>query len=503
MHVKHLLLVPAIVGATLAMAAIAPTPAHAFCGFYIDGAGKKMFNEATQVVMMRKGTHTVLSMRNTYQGPVEDFAMVVPVPVVLQEDDVKTLPADIFDKIDTMGSPRLVEYWEQDPCGGGGFGSRNRKMASRGSGAARSEDRVDKDLGVTVEAQFTVGEYEIVILSAKESTGLDTWLRAEGYKIPTKAEAALRPYVEAGSKFFVAKVDPKKVTFVGKRAQLSPLRFDYDSDSFELPVRLGLINSAGTQDLIVNILSPGQRYEVANYKNVTVPTNIEVTDDVRKRFDEFYVALFDRTIARNPGAVVTEYAWDAGTCDPCPGPMLTDGDFQTLGADVMGGGSPRGGKGRRRATGSFVLTRLHVRYGKADMTDDLVFKAANPIVGGREFLQDDGKLEEGAREDSINNFQARYIIRHPWTGKIACKDPQRGIWGGPPHGDDIAFDGQTRGAGKLAFAPRGKVKLPRMIKQDVPEVGLKKARKKRKKVKKPAPPATGSGSAQGKTGALE
>jgi hypothetical protein len=178
------------------------------------------------------------------------------------------------------------------------------------------------DLGVTIEAQFTVGEYQIVILSAKESTGLDTWLRREKYNIPRGAEPLLRPYVESGSKFFVAKVDPRKVKFIDGRATLSPLRFHYDSEQFVLPIRLGLANSSGTQDLIVSILAPGQRYELANYRNVTIPTNLDVKDSVRDHFGAFYAALFDRTIERNPGAVVTEYA-GAATCDPCPAPRST------------------------------------------------------------------------------------------------------------------------------------------------------------------------------------
>ena len=95
-------------------------------------------------------------------------------------------------------------------------------------------------------------------------------------------------------------------------ATLSPLRFHYDSDEFTLPIRLGLANSSGTQDLIVDILSPGQRYEVANYPNVTIPTNLDVKDEAKARFGEFYAALFDRTLEKNPGAVVTEYAWNAG-----------------------------------------------------------------------------------------------------------------------------------------------------------------------------------------------
>src|SRR5207247_1628647 len=90
--------------------------ADAFCGFYVTGSDQQLLADATQVVLMRKGTRTVLSMQNNYKGPPEAFAMVIPVPVVLKEPDVKTLPKDVFANIERMGAPRLVEYWEQDPC---------------------------------------------------------------------------------------------------------------------------------------------------------------------------------------------------------------------------------------------------------------------------------------------------------------------------------------------------------------------------------------------------
>ena len=93
-----------------------PATAHAFCGFYVANGDQRLVNDATQVVLMRAGTRTVLSMQNHYQGPPEAFAMVVPVPVVLHEGDVKTLPPEVFAHIDQLGAPRLVEYWEQDPC---------------------------------------------------------------------------------------------------------------------------------------------------------------------------------------------------------------------------------------------------------------------------------------------------------------------------------------------------------------------------------------------------
>jgi hypothetical protein len=105
-----------LIAALVAVLAGVPVAAHAFCGFYVSGAGDQMFNNATQVVLMRSGTRTVLSMQNNYQGPTQDFAMVIPVPVVLHEGDVVTLPKEVLQKVEMMGAPRLVEYWEKDPC---------------------------------------------------------------------------------------------------------------------------------------------------------------------------------------------------------------------------------------------------------------------------------------------------------------------------------------------------------------------------------------------------
>jgi len=465
-------LVPSLVVAVLALA---PATADAFCGFYVAGGDQQMFNDATQVVLMRSGTRTVLSMQNNYKGPPTDFAMVVPVPVVLHEGDVKTLTKDVFAQVEAMGAPRLVEYWEQDPCPSPYEASDCPNCGAAPPTSMAMPDptppKEAKDLGVTIEAKFTVGEYQVVILSAKEATGLDTWLRQEHYKIPAGAEPLLRPYVESGMKFFVAKVDPTKVAFVDGRAALSPLRFHYDSDEFALPIRLGLANSSGTQDLIVNILAPQQRYEVANYPNVTIPTNLDVDAKVKDTFGAFYAALYDRTVEQNPGAVVTEYAWQATTCDPCPGPALDQSHFLTLGADVLGGTK---GEVLPYHNADFVLTRLHARYGKS-MKDDLRFKTASPIVGGREH-RINGQLEERATKADHNNFQGRYAIRYAWTGPIRCEKPVRGVWGGPP--PELArrpgfVPPAVKPALDLAFVQRGSVQLASAVLHDVPEINVR------------------------------
>jgi uncharacterized protein (TIGR03382 family) len=443
--------------------ALSSTPASvdAFCGFYVAGADTKLYNNATMVVMMRDGTRTVLAMQNNYQGPPENFAMVVPVPVVLGEADVKTLERTVFDRVDSLAAPRLVEYWEEDPCyeppvykHKGGRHRRGMKMSDAAIPSAEAAD-----YGVTIEAEFTVGEYEIVVLGAKDSTGLDAWLHDNGYKIPEGAAPVLEPYVQSGMKFFVAKVDIQKVAFNEQgQAMLSPLRFHYDSPQFDLPVRLGLINSNGDQDLIVHILGRNKRYEVANYPNVTIPTNLDVKNEVRERFGQFYASLFDHTLAENPKAVITEYSWSASSCDPCPVPALSGQELRVLGADVLPGLSPYFDEQGNLTdewslSNEFTLTRLHARYDKSSLGEDLVFIEAPPIVGGREFLQSDGVLERGSQPAGYggDNFQARYIIRHYWEGAVNCANPVFGRWGGPPSSEPNAGLAVAR---DLAFVDR-------------------------------------------------
>ncbi|MGV3624948.1 MAG: DUF2330 domain-containing protein [Archangium sp.] len=451
----------------IAAVTVLSSSAYAFCGFYVAGGGAELFNNATQVVLMRDGTRTVLSMQNNYQGPPEDFAMVIPVPVILQKENVKTLPREVFTRIDTLDAPRLVEYWEQDPCA-----AREREKYDRSverkmmKGGGRMESFGGLERMVKIEAQFEVGEYEIVILSAKDALALEQWLKENEYKIPAGAEPLFRPYVQQGLKFFVARVNAKKVTFKDGMAQLSPLRFHYDSEKFELPVRLGLINAKEKQDLIVHVLAKNQRYEVANYPNATVPTNIDLVPSAKSEFGPFYVSLFDRTLKANPNAVVTEYAWQATSCDPCPTTPLTASDMATLGADVL----PKSGALEGfDPSQNMVLTRLHARYDKTSLGEDLVFKAAPPIEGGREFDREKEGLRQTAQPAQFNNFQGRYAIRYPWKGEVKCSDPLWGQWGGNPEGERTS----PTAARDAAFQKRDPSLLASLAEADVPAFDVK------------------------------
>jgi hypothetical protein len=473
-HSKHPRAALALTLALSATLSLAPRESNAFCGFYVSGSSEQLTNKATRVALMRYGQRTVLTMSNDYDGPPQDFAMVVPVPIVLQQDNVKTLPHDVFSKIEALTAPRLVEYWEQDPCEGPII---ERRVAARSITGSRSTDDLEggsgTGLGVRVEARFEVGEYQIVILSATQSSGLEAWLRQNRYNIPQGAAAALAPYIREGMKFFVARVNLARAhRRADGGARLSPLRFHYDTQDFRLPVRLGLLNAPEKQDLIVYVLHPTSRFEVANYPNVFIPTNLDLDPSMRDSFGRFYTTLFDHTLDRMNGrAVVTEYAWATSTCDPCPTPPLDASDLATLGLDVIDPSATQRWQYSQFASG-MTVTRLHTRYNAQTLNEDLVFREAGMIVGGREHIIDPqtGAIEQGARPDAYtNNFQARYAIRHPWTGPIRCRNPRRGLWGGPPVGQSSR---PVRPALDLATRSGSAVDLRRAVQSAVPELGI-------------------------------
>jgi hypothetical protein len=234
---------------------------------------------------------------------------------------------------------------------------------------------------------------------------------------------------------------------------------------------------------------------------------------VKTGFGAFYAELFDDTIRKtqNGRAVVTEYAWDTPIlhrepavswqsyhCDPCPPPVEpppTISDWVTLGDEAILGPLANA-QGKQQMTAplppgvpeTWVLTRLHTRYDKASLSEDLVFHAAKPMIGGTS-NGDGTNADQGATNspDGHNRFQGRYIIRHYWEGPVSCESPRYGIWTGPPSNQSgyratpgvPLGSGAPQTAGDLANAKRGQFDLAKVVRSSRPPLRKKEA---------PAPP---------------
>ena len=339
---------------------INPQPAQAFCGFYVAKADAELYNKASQVAIARDRNHTVLTMGNDYQGEVSDFALVVPVPTIINKDQVAVAESVVLDRLDAFSAPRLVEYFDSDPCEiMYGFAEDELAQLSRNRVPAPASPAPESsiDLGVTIEEQFSVGEYDILVLSARESDGLETWLRQNQYQLPDGASQVLAPYIRQGMKFFVARVNLNEFDSSGYQS-LRPLQITYDSPKFMLPIRLGMLNADGDQDLIIYLLSPEGRIELTNYRTVNIPTDTDLPLFVQDDFGSVYPEMFQhRYEQENKNVAFLEYAWDMRSCDPCSAPVLNPSELEAAGVTWLNQPSTQRRPGVVRPPSASILTR--------------------------------------------------------------------------------------------------------------------------------------------------
>lgn len=175
---------------------------------------------------------------------------------------------------------------------------------------------------------------------------------------------------------------------------MSPLQISFNSPKFMLPIRLGMANADGDQDMIVYGLTKSGRIECTNYRTVEMPTARKIPTFVRNDFGNFYKDLFDKAYKyQGRNAVFLEYAWNVSPsfrgmkCDPCVGPPPISADLAQAGVYW---------------NGNVHFTRLHVRYSKEKFAQDLFFQ----VTPNKE------------------NFQSRYIITNPARGPFDCKEGQ-------------------------------------------------------------------------------
>jgi len=376
---------------------LTPRAAAAFCGFYVATGDMRLYNRASKVVIARDGDRTVLTMSSDFRGDPKQFAVVIPVPVVLEKGQVHIGDSLAVTHLDDFSVPRLVEYTDPNPC------PRHEIAAMKSSSTLhfRSYDMAASiaPVGlskVSIRAQYKVDEYDILILSAKEGRALGEWLVENGYTMPPGAAPVLHSYINQGMYFFVAKVDLEEQQRLGFR-YLRPIQVAFETPKFMLPIRLGMVNAEGPQEMFVFTLTRKGRVETTNYRTVRMPTDMDVPEFVKGEFTQFYPLLFANQRRKvGDGALFLEYAWAVSparaTCDPCTGPNLTPEELRGLGAYwISAEGAPQP---------DVFLTRLHVRYDATNFPEDLLFH------------------ETGDRQ----NWQARYVIHHPYPGHDECAE---------------------------------------------------------------------------------
>lgn len=489
--------------------------ASALPGVFALKGGEKAVSRSTQVVVMTNDQSTVVSVMTDYDGPMQPFAFVLPVPKDVKLDDVKTLKRASVERLEELTAPRFHEFWEMDPCEEG----KPEQIWERSLAASSGTDflgvgdmfegtkKAPKEMRTKVEADFRDegSEYTFHLVS----TNVEAWLQRKGYQLP--AGASLAGY--ADSAFLVAETNPQK-SELGRRGEalLSPIRFA-TSQPLKLAHTLGLANAEGKQELVIYTVHPQRRMAVANYDSVFSPTNLQVDFQVKERMGEFYAALHDQMLEKNAQAFVAEYAWDTQECgQPCPNAPLRVDELLTLGADVFEESVPESQRNpeppsrseeeekaykaakpderkamdelarevaRRKAllerNEKYILARVHHRYDAKGLPRDVELKTAPPARGGVGVPEGEaGTLETNVQAGAERNqLQTRFVHLHPNKKAIKCEAPQRYRWGKPP--SDYRGARKIWVADQLASRDRGKIKPADVVLTAYQPLGLQGA----------------------------
>jgi hypothetical protein len=400
---------------------VMPGAAHGFCGTYVGTPGSTLTNEASTVVLARQGNTTTVTLANDFEGDLDEFALIVPVPQVLQAHQVGTVDAELFDWLENYTKPRVVSYSCEDAMavehrggtgagcgfavGGAALGCSAMDASPNGSfdsDGGQPGDWADTADGVNVEAFFNAAEYDIFILSAEGADGLTTWLDKNNFAIPSGGEDIMQEYIDGGSYFMAAKINAQRVS---GRQWLSPLQWSYESPFFGLPVRIGTISSAGVQEVNVYTITAGGAGEtgISNYAEMKLDDECMYPGDEYDSFSSFYEDYVPEHADRAEWQL--EYSWplySTQKCDPC-----TVEPGQMSGQEVQYFGFQAQTDGWYQSTVDAHLTRMRLRYTPDQVDEDLVLYSSG-LTGAKQlrFIEYSEQLEfqfpvcgQGYRED--------------------------------------------------------------------------------------------------------
>jgi hypothetical protein len=395
-----------VVGVTLA---VSPSAARAFCGTYVGSAGETLTNRASQVVLVREGRRTTITMANDVLSAGPSFSMLIPVPGDVDPDDVTIEQLGPMERVDKYAAPRLVEYTCEDLHGDSDLASAGCSCAADAAKGLLSAYALEALPGFLESAGLADADLEVEVLSpssAAELAGADALV---GRSLSAEASALIDEALSAGASFISVKIDLRNA---GAGALwLPPIQFSYASDSLSLPVRLGALNSAGSQDVILHVITDASQGQVgiSNLPEVQVEAECMWRRDGLESFSGFYedqaTAAFDS--AGGVGAYITEYVWQPTGCDPCNAVGPLDGEVM---ANLGFRGDPA----------QAALTRLHVRY-TPDAGDLALYPSNTFTTQQLRFIQHDESLEQ--------DFP---VCGEGWVeGGGSCEDSQDTGSGGP------------------------------------------------------------------------
>lgn len=496
------------------------TSSAAFPGIAVSVTSTPPKISTTELVVMEHAGFSIVTLAVDYQGPIQRFALLVPVPRDVERTQLKTVKHEFIARLEQMTAPRVFEFWEHDPCSPGEpVQAWEEKVTVKNRGFLTPDVMPPRDDHYPVSNELSIpaapvfkeaeDEFRYQLMRPASSARLRSWLEGKGYRIASGALEPLFEVLDSEAQLLIAEVEVDRAELVGgDRLRLGGIRYWTRRPLSSVFLSLGGENRADRHDLFVYALHRHQRYQAGNMPNVFAPTNLRVAVDVGARVGPLYNTLFERLLGKNPGAVVTEFVGPSDGCgEPCSNAPLELRELLTFGGDVLEARTatkhePNQALAGPRAMASaaagpapsreqlelekqlstkrallarqrYLVSRLHLRTGAGTPRTELQLVATDAHFEGGYGVPrgPNAELAQGARPAKASRYQVRFHAAHSWQGALPCAKPQRWRWGKrwSSHSQHWRGIDVARDLPSLSLDPSV---LDALLQQAVPEIGF-------------------------------
>ncbi|WP_406367615.1 DUF2330 domain-containing protein [Streptomyces sp. NBC_00645] len=269
-------------------------PAYACgCGAMVPEARRHVGVGRELSAVRWDGREEQIVMSLTVTGDAREAAWIMPVP---HRTTVELGSSALFDQLTAATAPEhrtRHHFWPHD--GDWPFTHDTDTAAAPRAGATAPS--------VDVVGRERLGPFDVARLTATDSGALGDWLADNGFRLPSRLDRALRPYVDLGWEYVAIRLAPEKSgTPLG--GTLDPLHLTFASDELIYPMRLSRLaqtpQSLGLYVLAAHRMEPrtaigGDRPEVV------YAGRVEAASDPLARFTEGgtdYLTAIDQEFPR-------------------------------------------------------------------------------------------------------------------------------------------------------------------------------------------------------------
>lgn len=222
------------------------------CGAMVPGDARRVAVGREESVVRWDGAREQVVMRLTVDGDAERVAWIMPVP---GRATVRLGDPALFDELHDVTAPvhrTRHHFWPQD----------GDWPLVAGDGAAGAPPPPGAGPPVGVVGRQRLGPFEVARLTATDPAALDGWLDANGFALPPRLAAALRPYVDRRWEYVAVKLTPR-TGGTALTGALDPLHLTFRTDQPVYPMRLSRLaatpQSLGLYVLAAHRMEPASR----------------------------------------------------------------------------------------------------------------------------------------------------------------------------------------------------------------------------------------------------